>query len=79
MISIRPLRGAKEARACATVMARSEPWITLRYKRAQSLRCLEDGVREVHVAMLRQAVVGCAVLNLRGPLNGYLQTMCVAP
>ena len=76
-IVIRRLRSAEEARACAKVIATSEPWITLRFTRC--LKILQDQTREVFVAVSKGARVGFMVLNLRGPLRGYIQTIAVMP
>ena len=79
MISIRHLHGLEEARACVTMMLRSEPWITLRFNRATTLKSLQDLTREVYVAVAKGAVVGFIVVNLNGPLRGYVQAIAVMP
>lgn len=78
-VSIRPLQNPEEASACAELMATSEPWITLRGTYEDGLKFLLDSTREVHVALIENAVAGFILLNLRGPFKGYLQTICVAP
>lgn len=78
-VLIRPLQNADERRRCAEFMAGSEPWITLRRTYEDGLRFLLDPTREVYVAAIKDAIAGFIVLNLRGPLNGYIQTICVAP
>ena len=76
---IRPLQNADEARLCAEFMATSEPWITLRRTFEDGLRALGDSTREVYVASIENAIAGCIILKLGGPLNGYIQTICVGP
>jgi len=76
---IRPLRHRSEAKACAELMAKSEPWITLRRTYAGSLKRLQDPSREVYVALLEGVLAGFIILNLRGPLSGYIQTIGVQP
>ncbi|HEY7727113.1 MAG TPA: GNAT family N-acetyltransferase, partial [Candidatus Eisenbacteria bacterium] len=76
---IRALAGADEARACARLMVQSEPWITLGRSEAAALGILEDPGREVHVLVQDEAIAGFVILDLRGPLRGYVQSVCVAP
>lgn len=78
-ISIGPLQHPNEAHACARFMADSEPWLTLRRGYEDGLRALRDSTREVYVAWVGDALAGFIILNLSGPLNGYVQTVCVAP
>jgi ribosomal protein S18 acetylase RimI-like enzyme len=78
-IQIRPLQGAIEARICAEMMANSEPWITLKRGFEFNLKLLEDRTREVYVAVSGEAITGFVVLNLLGPLRGYIQTLAVMP
>jgi ribosomal protein S18 acetylase RimI-like enzyme len=76
---IRPLRDAAEASVCARFMAVSEPWLTLGYPEERVLRRLTDPAREVHVAEIENQIVGVLMLNLTGPLSGYIQTIAVHP
>jgi [ribosomal protein S18]-alanine N-acetyltransferase len=76
---IQPLQNPHEARACAQLMARSEPWITLRRTYEDGLKLLQDPAKDVFVALAGGAVAGFIVLDPRGPFSGYIQTICVAP
>jgi len=78
-LSIRLLETSAEAHACATLLAASEPWRTLRRDHQACLRSLEDPSRERYVAYQDGHLVGCLVLNLLGPFVGYLQIVAVAP
>src|SRR5438046_7544954 len=78
-IVIRPLQGPAEARACADMMARSEPWITLKRGFEFNLKLLNDSTRELYVATIGEAIAGFVILNLLGPLRGYVQTLGVMP
>src|SRR5436305_3438817 len=75
----RHLASDEEAEACARIMASSEPWITLRRDYNESLEILRDAAREVYVAARVDAneVVGFVIVNMRGALVGYLQTVAV--
>ena len=76
---IRPASGRAELEACVSMMARSEPWITLGRSAAASLELLERPGKEVYVAERNGQVLGFVLLDLGGPFPGYLQTVCVAP
>lgn len=76
---IRPLAGPEEAAACATIMAASEPWLTLGRSYETSLSIVLDPTREVYVALVDGVVAGFLILCLTGPFVGYLQTVAVAP
>jgi ribosomal protein S18 acetylase RimI-like enzyme len=60
-------------------MANSEPWITLKCGFEFSLKLLNDPTREVYVAVSGDSIAGFVVLNLAGPLRGYVQTLGVMP
>jgi ribosomal protein S18 acetylase RimI-like enzyme len=79
IIKIRPLQGAAEARLCAEMMANSEPWITLKRGFEFNLKLLTDSTREGYVAVSGESVAGFVILNLVGPLRGYVQTLGVMP
>ena len=68
-----------EARACARIMAASEPWRTFGRGFDASMAILTDATREVYVAVAdeRSATVGFLVLNMRGAFVGYIQTVAV--
>jgi len=63
--------------ACAQMMATSEPWITLK-RTADGLRpIVADPVKELLVVRDELGIAGFVILDLRGLLNGYVQTICV--
>jgi hypothetical protein len=64
---IRPLQSDDEARACAAMMATSDPWLTLGRDFDGALAFLTDGMKEIHVAVDGDAVLGVMVINMRGP------------
>src|SRR5437588_8011634 len=78
-ILIRPLSGPAEVRACADMMAHSEPWITLKRGFEFNQKLLNDPTREVYVAFTGEDVAGFVILSLGGPLRGYVQTLGVMP
>jgi len=64
---------------CAHLMLSSEPWITLRRSHDSALRALRDPGKELHVVLNGTNVGAFILLDLRGPLAGYIQTICVHP
>src|SRR5262245_45964548 len=78
-ILIRRLEGDAEARVCTEAMVNSEPWLTLRYSRDITYKVITDPSREPYVAVAGSEIAGFIVLNLVGPLRGYIQTICVLP
>jgi len=66
-----------EIEQCTQMMATTEPWITLR-RDAEMLRpIVADPDKELHVVRDRQGIAGFVILDLRGLLNGYVQTLCI--
>lgn len=78
-ILVRLLENDEEARACARIMAASEPWITLRRDYEASLAVIRDPLREVYVATPAAAtdILGFVVLVMRGAFVGYIQSIAV--
>jgi len=77
--NICPLRDAEEARACAELMAQSEPWITLRRDFEHSFNLLSDRTLEVYVAHIGEDLAGLVAVNMRGAFVGYIRALVIAP
>jgi ribosomal protein S18 acetylase RimI-like enzyme len=78
-LDLRRLETRAEAEWCALTMAASEPWVTLGRGYEDSLDIVSDPARETWVARRGGDLVGFAVLQMKGPFAGYVQTVCVAP
>jgi predicted GNAT family acetyltransferase len=78
-LDVRRLETGEEAEWCARTMAASEPWRTLERGYEESLALVRDAARETWVARRAGALVGFAVLQMKGAFVGYVQTVCVAP
>ena len=77
-VTIRPIGGDDEARACAEIMAGSEPWVTLGRGIEQSLAVLRNReLQEIYVAVYEETVVGFVVLIMKGAFVGYIRTIAV--
>jgi ribosomal-protein-alanine N-acetyltransferase len=78
-MEISPLRDEDELRACAAMMASTEPWLTIGRPFDECCTLLRDPLREVHVAREGEALRGFIVLVMQGAFVGYIQAICVAP
>ena len=78
-IVVRALESDDEARACARIMATSEPWITLGRSYEESLDVVCDASREVYVATVIDTleVIGFLILDMRGTFVGYIRSVAV--
>ena len=78
-IVIRALDNDEDARACARIMATSEPWITLGRTYEESLDIVCDASREVYVASPVDTpdVVGFVILELRGTFVGSIRSVAI--
>jgi [ribosomal protein S18]-alanine N-acetyltransferase len=76
-VEIGPLNVANEAAACAEMLATSEPWKTLQLSLNGARARLTDSAKEVYAARDTQGVAGFIILDMRGVLAGYIQTVCV--
>lgn len=77
--AMRRLRDESEARFCAAFVVASDPWLTLGLTFDQALQRLTDPTREIHVATVKDQIVGVLILFLQGTFKGYLQTIAVHP
>jgi [ribosomal protein S18]-alanine N-acetyltransferase len=68
-----------DARACAQLMATSEPWLTLGREFEASLRIVQDPTREVYLAWDGDEIAGFVILCMTGAFVGYIQTVCIHP
>jgi RimJ/RimL family protein N-acetyltransferase len=72
-------RSDDDVAQCAAMMATSEPWLTLDRTVDALIPVIDDRDKELHVVRDAHGIAGFAVLDLRGLLNGYVQTLCVRP
>jgi [ribosomal protein S18]-alanine N-acetyltransferase len=76
-LSIAPLESEADARACAYLMAHSEPWVTLGRTYETSLSIVQDPTREVYIARDEAGLAGFLILCMTGAFVGYIQTICI--
>ena len=75
---IEPLQNDDDARACAAMMASSDPWHVLGRAYDDCLRAVTDPTCETYVAREKDAVRGFIIINMRGAFTGYIRSVCVA-
>ncbi len=78
-VRIRLLQNRDEARVFARMMARSEPWLTLRRSAADMFELLTDPLLEVYVALKGDLLAGVVVVNMQGAFTGYIRGLAVVP
>ena len=81
-VVIRRLDGDAEARACATLMSTTEPWVRFGRDFEKSYALVRDPSREVYVAISGVpldggSVLGFVVLVMQGAFVGYVQSLAV--
>ena len=77
MVEIRPVADDREAHAAATIMATSDPWITLGRTFDRCLATLRDEALERYVAVDAGDVIGFVLLTMRGTFTGYIKSIAV--
>ncbi|UCD06580.1 MAG: GNAT family N-acetyltransferase [candidate division WOR-3 bacterium] len=66
-------------RACAGLMAASEPWITLERTEDDVIKIIDDETSEAYVAMSYGKIIGFAIIKIRGAFVGYIQSVVILP
>ena len=74
---VRPLDRNREADECAGLMVTTEPWTTLRLSIDDARAALTDPAKEVYAIRDAQGVAGFIIIDMRGLVRGYIQTVCV--
>lgn len=78
-LNIRRAGTEKEKKACAELMAGSEPWMTLGMSGDHIINTLNDPLNEVFVAFVKNEIAGTFVIQTRGAFSGYLKSIAVKP
>jgi [ribosomal protein S18]-alanine N-acetyltransferase len=79
-VDIRPLADSaddSEARACAAIMATTDPWLTLGRTFDRCLETVRDNQLERYVALSDGELVGFVLLSMRGSFTGYIKSVAV--
>jgi [ribosomal protein S18]-alanine N-acetyltransferase len=73
-----PMTEEVDIQAAAKLMASNEPWLTLGRTYEKSLAIIRNPLAETYVAKVDDVVMGLAVIQLKGALVGYIQTLLIA-
>jgi [ribosomal protein S18]-alanine N-acetyltransferase len=77
-LAIGRLDGDAEARACAGMMASSDPWVFFGRTFEQCLARVTNPAGEVWVAREEGIARGFIIIVMQGAFVGYIQVVCVA-
>jgi [ribosomal protein S18]-alanine N-acetyltransferase len=78
-IEINKLQTPDEAHQCATLMATSEPWLTLGRTYDLLIGMFDDPLREFYIATQQGRFAGFVILQMYGTFTGYIQSIGVVP
>lgn len=78
-IEVNRLRRRRDREWAARLMASSDPWLTLGRDSAAAMLLLRNPAKEFFLVTAGGERAGFLVLDLKGPLGGYIQTIGVAP
>ncbi len=76
-IIIKPVDTDREISECASLMAGTEPWTTLKITAEQIEKTLRDPFYESYVAYVEKNIAGIAVIQMKGACTGYLKSIAV--
>jgi [ribosomal protein S18]-alanine N-acetyltransferase len=74
-----PLIAENDIEAAAQLMANSDPWITLGRTHEKCLTTIRNPLAETYVVKSSGKVIGLAIIQLKGALVGYIQTIVIEP
>jgi [ribosomal protein S18]-alanine N-acetyltransferase len=63
---------------CASMMSRTDPWITLGMDYKQCLKAFEGECKEIYLARSGGEIAGFVILQIGGTFSGYIQTICIS-
>jgi [ribosomal protein S18]-alanine N-acetyltransferase len=73
-----PMTEEADIQAAAQLMANNDPWLTLGRTYEKCLAVIRNPLAETYVAKVDDVVMGLAVIQLKGALVGYIQTLLIA-
>jgi ribosomal protein S18 acetylase RimI-like enzyme len=76
-VIIRGFQTPDERASAARLMMKTDPWKTFGRSYQQCLDAVSNPQKEAYGAFLEGAFLGLLVIDLSGPLKGYLQAVCV--
>ena len=67
----------KDFEICASMMTRTDPWITLGMDYQQCLKAFDGDCKEVYILRSGEVIAGFIILQTGGTFSGYIQTICI--
>jgi ribosomal-protein-alanine N-acetyltransferase len=64
---------------CAQMMHVLEPWSTLGFSLPDCINAFAGDFKEIYIAREQGAIIGFAILQVKGAFSGYIQSICIAP
>jgi ribosomal-protein-alanine N-acetyltransferase len=63
--------------ACALMMSKTDPWITLGINYEQCLKAFEGACKEIYIIDHYNQIAGFVIIQICGTFSGYIQTICI--
>jgi [ribosomal protein S18]-alanine N-acetyltransferase len=76
--TFQPMLEEADIKAAAQLMASNDPWVTLGRTYEKCLATIRNPLAEAYVAKVDDVVMGLAIIQLKGALVGYIQTLLIA-
>ena len=78
-VTIRNFKNLHERDVAARLMVATDPWKTFGRTYENCLNAVSDPLKEAYGAFDDEKFLGLLVLDLTGPLKGYIQAVCITP
>jgi [ribosomal protein S18]-alanine N-acetyltransferase len=76
-ISIELTTNPQDFAACAAIMYKTDPWITLGMNYDDCLKAFDGAYKEVFVLKKDNETAGFVILQTQGSFKGYIQTLAI--
>jgi [ribosomal protein S18]-alanine N-acetyltransferase len=63
--------------ACALMMSKTDPWISLEMDVEHCLDAFKGSCKEIYVIEVENIIAGFVIIQTCGTFSGYIQTVCV--
>jgi [ribosomal protein S18]-alanine N-acetyltransferase len=72
-----PLVAEKDIEAAAQLMSTNDPWVALGKTYSDCLAAIRNPIAETYIVKSSGRVIGLAIIQLKGPMTGYIQTLVI--
>ena len=62
---------------CASMMSRTDPWITLEMNYEYCLAAFKGDYKEIYIIEVENVIAGFVIIQIAGTFSGYIQTVCI--